>query len=150
MDELGFEMFNLTNFGYCCSQIMIKMALDAEEKENEDLLRAVNGFCLGAGSAQKTCGVMTAAIAIFGLYAGKGKDAEYPKQGFSEMVDEFTDWFLVEHGSTECKEIIGVCTITDFQTNQSYRLKCGDILQKSYLKVQEILQEYDFEFGSRE
>ena len=150
MDEIGFEMFKLTNAGYCCSQIMMKMVLDVEDKENEDLLRSMSAFCLGAGSEQKTCGVLSGGIAIFGLYAGKGRDTEYPKAGFSEMVDEYTEWFLAEHGSVECKEIIGVCSITDYRTNQSYRLKCGDILQKSYRKVQEILQEHDFEFGSRE
>lgn len=150
MDEIGFEMFKLTNAGYCCSQIMIKMVLDAEDKENEDLLRVMSTFCLGAGSEQKTCGVLSGGIAIFGLYAGKGRDTEYSKPGFSEMVDEFTEWFLAEHGSVECKEIIGACSITDYRTNQSYRLKCGDILQKSYRKVLEILQEHDFEFGSRE
>ena len=150
MDELGLQMFRLTNAGYCCSQIMVKMALDEEEKENEDLLRAVSGLCLGSGSYQKTCGVLTSGIAIFGLYAGKGKDTEYPKTGYSEMADEFTDWFLTEFGSTECKDIIGVCSVADYMTNQSYRLKCGDVLMKSYQKVQEILQEHDFEFGSRD
>ena len=149
-DDLGFQMFRLTNQGYCCSQIMMKMALDAEEKENEDLLRAVNGLCLGAGNYQKTCGVLTGGIAIFSLYAGKGKDTEYTKSGFSEMVDEYTDWFITEFGSIECKDIIGVCTVTDYMTNQSFRLKCGDILAKSYNKVQEILSEHDFEFGSRD
>ncbi len=150
MDEIGMQMFRLTNAGYCCSQIMMKMALDEEEKENEDLLRAVSSLCLGAGSYQKTCGVLTCGIAILGLYAGKGKDTEYPKQGYSEMADEYTEWFLTEFGSTECKDIIGVCSISDYQTNQSYRLKCGDVLMKSYQKVQEILQEHDFEFGSRD
>ena len=149
-DDLGFQMFKLTNMGYCCSQIMMKMALDAEDKENEDLLKAVNGLCLGAGSYQKTCGVLTGGIVILSLYAGKGKDSEYPKQGFSEMVDEYTDWFISEFDSSDCKDIIGVCTVTDYQTNQSYRMKCGDVLTKSYQKIQEILEEHDFEFGSRD
>lgn len=143
-------MFKLTNSGYCCSQVMMKMALDAEGIENADLLRSVSGLCLGSGSYQKTCGVLTGGIAIFALYAGKGKDNEYPKPGFSEMIDEYTDWFLTEFGSTECRDIIGACSVTDYQTNQSYRMKCGDILGKCYQKVQEILQEHDFEFGSRE
>lgn len=150
MDDLGFQMFKLTNAGYCCAQIMIKMALDTEEKENEDLLRAANGLCMGVGSSQKTCGVLNGGIAILGLYAGKGADTEYPKQNFSGMVDEFGEWFETEFGSTQCRDIIGVCSVTDFQTNQEYRLKCGDILVKSYQKIQEILQENDYEFGSRE
>lgn len=150
MDDLGFQMFKLTNAGYCCAQIMMKMALDEEENTNEDLLRAVNGLCMGIGSTQKTCGVLNGGIAILGLYAGKGTDTEYPKQGFSDMVDEYTDWFENEFGSTQCQELIGVCSVTDYQTNQQYRLKCGDILMKSYQKIQEILQEHDYEFGSRD
>jgi hypothetical protein len=30
-------MFKVKNAGYCCTQVIIKMALDEEEKENEDL-----------------------------------------------------------------------------------------------------------------
>lgn len=150
MDDLGFQMFKLTNAGYCCSQIMVKLALMAEEKENEDLLRALNGLCMGVGSAQKTCGVLNGGIALLGLYAGKGADTEYPRQGFSDMVDEYVGWFEDEFGSTQCQDIIGVCSVTDFRTHQEYRLKCGDILRKSYEKIQEILEEHDFEFGSRD
>ena len=150
MDESGFQMFKLTNAGFCCAQIMVKMALDAEGGENADLLRVINGFCMGIGSTQKTCGVLSGGIAVLGLYAGKGTDTEYPKQEFSAMVDEFTGWFENEFGSTQCQDIIGVCTVTDFQSHQEYRLKCGDILLKSYQKVQEILQQNNFEFGSRE
>ena len=141
-------MFRLTSAGYCCSQIMVKMALDAEEKENADLLRAVNGFCIG--STQKTCGVLNGGIAVLGLYAGKGTGTERPRPGFTGMVDEFSDWFQNEFGSTQCQDIIGVLTVTDFQSNQEYRMKCGDILIKSYQKIRQILQENDFEFGSRE
>jgi len=150
MDNMAFNMFKLVNAGYCCTQIMLKMALDEEEKENEDLLRASNGLCMGIGSTQKICGVLTGGIAILGLYAGKGNDMEYPKPEYSSMVDEYTEWFESVYGSTECSDIIGVCTITDYTTNQDYRLKCGDILVKSYEKVQEILGDHNFEFGSRE
>ncbi|MFA6808396.1 MAG: DVU_1555 family C-GCAxxG-C-C protein, partial [Eubacteriales bacterium] len=146
MDDMAFKMFKLFNAGYRCTQIMMKMALDAEEKENEDLLRALNGLCMGVGSTQKICGVLTGGIAILGLYAGKGNDMEYPKPEYSRMVDEYTEWFEAMFGSTECSDIIGVCTITDYTTNQDYRLKCGDILVKSYEKVQEILREHNFEF----
>lgn len=150
MDDMAFKLFKLVNAGYCCTQLMVKMALDEEEKENEDLLRALNGFCMGVGSTQKICGVLTGGIAILGLYAGKGNDIEYPKEEYSSMVDEYTEWFESEFKSTECRDIIGVCSVTDYTTNQEYRLKCGDILVKSYEKVQEILKDHNFEFGSRE
>ena len=150
MDDTGFEMFKLFNAGYRCTQIMMKMALDAEEKENPDLLRALNGFCIGIGTAPKICGVLTAGIALLGLYAGKGTDTEYSKPGFTEMVDEYSEWFETEFGGRECWELIGVVSITDWTTKQEYRLKCGNILLKSYEKIQEILMNHDYEFGNRE
>lgn len=150
MDNTAFDMFKLVNAGYCCTQIIMKMALNAEGKENEDLLRALNGLCMGIGSTQKVCGVLTGGVALLGLYAGKGNDTEYPKPEYTEMVDEYTEWFESDFKSTECSDIIGVCTITDYNTNQDYRLKCGDLLVKSYQKLQEILRDHGFEFGSRE
>lgn len=150
MNDIAFKMFTLVNSGYCCAQILVKMALDEEEKVNEDLLRAVNGLCMGAGNLQKTCGVLTGGTAVLGLYAGKGSDFEYSKLGYSEMIDEFTEWFEEEFGGMECVDIIGVCSVMDYTTNQEYKLKCGNILIKSYEKIQEILSNHNFEFGSRE
>lgn len=49
MDDTAFRIFRLASQGYCCTQILIKMALDEENKENKDLLRAVNGLCGGIG-----------------------------------------------------------------------------------------------------
>jgi hypothetical protein len=94
--------------------------------------------------------VLTGGIAILGLYAGKGNDREYPKMEYSDMVDEYTEWFLGEFESTECSDIIGICAVKDFATNQGYILKCGDIMIKSYEKIQEVLSDHNFEFGSRE
>lgn len=150
MDDLAFVMFKLVNSGYCCTQIMVKLAMEYEGKDNEDLIRAVNGLCMGVGSEQKICGVLTGGIITLGLYAGKGNDMEYPKPCFSDMVDEFTEWFEAEFGSTECRDIIGVCTVTEYNTNQEYRMKCGNVLIKSIEKIQEILSKNNFEFGSRE
>ena len=149
MEEWAFQMFKLVNAGYCCTQVMMKMVLDEEGKENEDLIRAVSALCMGVGSTQKVCGVLTGGFAILGLYAGKGKDTEYQKPEYSDMVDEYREWFEAEHGSTECSDLIGVCTMKDYLTNQEYRLKCGDLMRKGYEKIQSILTENGFEFGER-
>jgi C_GCAxxG_C_C family probable redox protein len=129
---------------------MIKMALDEEGKENEDLLRAVNGLCQGIGGSQKSCGVLTGGVAIIGLYAGKGNDTQYPAENYGLMINEYIKWFEEEFQSLECMDIIGVLCVTDEKRNENYMLKCGDILLKSYAKIQEILYKYDYEFGSRE
>lgn len=150
MDETTYRVLQLSMGGYCCTQIMLKMALDAEEKENPDLIRAVNGLCNGIGGTQKTCGVIIGGIAILGLYAGKGELQEYPKEGYSSMIDEFVEWFEESFESTDCIDLIGVTKFTDANSDQSYMVKCGNVLTNSYLKIQEILNAHGYEFGSRE
>lgn len=149
MDDTAFKIFKLSASGFCCTQIMMRLALDEEEKENMDLIRAVNGLCKGIGDAQKTCGVLTGGIGIIGLYAGKGEEREYTKEGYSLMLDEYLEWFDEAFESTQCLDLIGVTKFTD-ANNQSYMVKCGDILMKSYYKIQGILTEHGYEFGSRE
>ena len=63
-------------------------------------------------------------------------------------MDEFCQWFESEFGTTECVDLIGVTQFED--GDQTYPVKCGDILVKSYMKVYEILSEYDYEYGNRE
>ncbi|NLX87310.1 MAG: C_GCAxxG_C_C family protein [Clostridiales bacterium] len=150
MNDTAFKLFRLSSLGYCCTQIMLKLALDEEEKENEDLLRAVSVLCRGIGGRQKTCGVLTGGLGILGLYAAKGKDTEYPKANLNDMTKEYMEWFENEFGSEECMDIIGVHSFADNTGKDAYMVKCGDILLKSYQKVVQILRENNYEYGSRE
>lgn len=148
MDELAYKVFNLSASGFCCTQVMIKMALDDEGENNEDLVRALNGFCRGIGGTQRTCGVLTGGISVLGLYAGKGNAMEYSNEKFQKMVDDYIQWFENHFDSIECAELIGV---TEFENgDQSYQIKCGNILTESYEKIISIIEDYGFEYGNRE
>ena len=147
-NEIAFKVFKLSALGYCCTQIMLKMALDEEGSNNEDIIRSANGLCNGIGGRQSTCGILIGGIMIIGLYAGKGRDDEYYKESYGNMVHEFTRWFEEKFESMDCIDIIGVNKFDDGES--SYMLKCGDIIIKSYEKVIEILIENGYEFGIRE
>lgn len=149
LDDKAFEVFRMVSEGFCCSQIMLKLALDLEGQENADLLRVMGGLCNGIGGSQKTCGVLTSGIGIFGLYAGKGITNEYPEANYGSMVCEFASWFDWRFESTECMDIVGV---REFSRNGSieYPIKCGDILLESFDKIGEILYENGYTFGNRE
>ncbi len=150
MDELAMELFELSSQGYCCTQIMLKMALDLEEKENPDLIRSASGLCRGIGGSQKTCGVVTGGIGILGLYAGKGEDQEFSKENYMAMVKEYMAWFEDEFDSMDCIDLIGVTKFQDPKHDTSYDVKCGQLIQKGYLKVMEILSDHGYEPGDRE
>ncbi len=150
MNDTAFRIYKLASSGFCCTQIMIKLALEDEEKENLDLIKALNGLCGGIGSTKKTCGVLTGGIAIIGLYAGKGQAVEHYSENFQSMLGEYGNWFEQEFESIECLDIIGVQKITDDNGNVNYPVKCGEILLKSYEKIKEIVFKYGYEFGDRE
>ncbi len=150
MNDLAFKLFKLSSSGFCCTQIMLKLALDEEGKENDDLLRAVRGLCKGIGGTQKTCGVLTGGLGILGLYGAKGKDTEYQKKDYSDMVREYMEWFEGEFGSEECRDIIGDHSFAGDEGESGYMVKCGDILLKGYGKIVEILTEHGYDYGSRE
>lgn len=148
MDDLTFRIFKLSAAGFCCTQIILKLALDDEGTENDDLIRAAQGLCKGIGNTQKTCGVLSGGIGVLGMYAGKGNEREYSKENFSRMIQYYCEWFEEEFGATDCQQLIGV---TKFETeDQSYQVKCGDIMVKCYSKIYEILSEYGYEYGNRE
>lgn len=150
MDDTAFRIFKLASQGFCCTQVIIKMVLDEEKKENRDLIKAVNGLCAGIAYSKRTCGVLTGGICVLGLYAGKGDASEYPSENYMKMIKEYMEWFEEEFESTECTNLVGVQVINDENGNINYPVKCGDIIAKSYDKLQEILYKYEYDFGDRE
>jgi len=148
MDDVAFRIFKLSASGYCCTQIIMKLILEDEEGENRDLIRAVNGLCRGIAGDQRICGVLTGAIGALGLYGGKGTEVEQVSAQFTPMMNAFEEWFEDEFESLECRDIIGVQQFEGI--NGDYQIKCGEIMMKSYFKVIELLEEYNFVYGERE
>lgn len=150
MNDTAFRIYKLASSGFCCTQIIFKLVLEDEETENIDLIKAFNGFCGGLGSDEKTCGILSGGIAVIGLYAGKGEAAKYYDENFHKMLGEYINWFKEEFESTECRDIIGIQKITDGNGNINYPVKCGEILLKSYEKIQQIICKYGYDFGDRD
>ncbi len=140
----GFKMFKLANCGYCCSQILIIMYLESNEIENIPLVKAMAGLCAGVGNTGKTCGVVTGGACLLGLYAGKGLATDVRDDNLKKMIQEFVQWFEEEFESTECADIITVDVLNDINEKEAYPIKCGNIMQKSYNKINEILKEHDY------
>lgn len=147
MDELSLRLFKLSNEGFCCAQIMYKLALEDEDSHNDDLIRAAQGLCRGIADTQKTCGVLTGGIGVLGLYGAKGGESDVAKEDFTQMIQEFHAWFKAEFGSTKCVTLIGE---RDFASgDQSFKPICAGMIQKAYVKIYEILQAHGYEYGNR-
>lgn len=140
----GFKMFKLANCGYCCSQILIIMYLESNEIENILLVKSMAGLCAGVGNTGKTCGVVTGGACLLGLHAGKGLATDVRDDNLKKMIQEFVQWFEEEFESTECADIITVDVLNDINEKEAYPIKCGNIMQKSYNKINDILKEYGY------
>ena len=146
MDDLLFRMFQLSHQGYCCSQILIILALEMQEKTNDDLVRSMAGLCNGVGHSGQICGSLSGGACVLALYAGKGAENEREGERLLLMNEELTERFKEKseiYGSIQCDEITGV------STGQSPDLsRCGNIVAETYMKVVEILTANDFDMAS--
>jgi hypothetical protein len=143
MDDLEI-MQELKSQGFVCSQIILKMGLDLQGKENPDLLRSVQGLAGGLGYTGDICGALTAGVCLLGLYAGKGSagDADEPKLLF--MIEDLVKWFDQElaqpNGGNHCANLV------NDQANRMAVL-CPQIISSTYQKVKELLVENGFDLS---
>jgi C_GCAxxG_C_C family probable redox protein len=142
MDDLLFRMMELKSRGFYCSQIMMLLALDNQEKTNPDLIRAMAGLAFGIGSGD-VCGALTGGACIFSLYSGKGTDDEEENYRMMGMLQDLGDWFRETY--TEAYGGIRCDLITEDGTLRNER--CGAIVAATYQKVMEILVTNDFDLS---
>ena len=101
----------LAQQGYCCSQIILLLGLEAQGQSNPALIRAASGLCHGIGGAGHSCGALTGAACLLGLYAGKGQDHEEENERLPLMLETLTHWFVEQvssqYGGIACPDILG-------------------------------------------
>lgn len=141
-NEESFRMMELGMQGYNCSQILMQIALEAQQKENHDLVRAMTGLLAGMGCG-KTCGAMTGGCCVLGFFAGKGLPESNPDELLSPMLNTFVEWFetkyMARYGSINCAGIL--------DNNPQYKLtRCPEVVAESLEKIEEILAENGYEF----
>ena len=74
--ELFDRMLELSGQGFYCAQILLILALEAEGKENPDLVRAMSGLNGGLGFSGNVCGALTGGCCLLGYFCGKGEAEE--------------------------------------------------------------------------
>lgn len=104
------RMLELGGAGYQCAQILMQLGLGLQGKSDPDLIRSMQGLCLGM-SAGETCGALTGGASLLGLYAGRGSAEEPDDPRLIFMLDELVEWFKTEfgerYGSLRCDDIVG-------------------------------------------
>jgi hypothetical protein len=111
MNPYQIDIARLSLQGYCCSQIIVAMALELQGREDFDLVRAVAGLCHGFPNLHGPCGALSGAACLLGLYGGKGRPEEEEDERLPLMLAELESWFTerctLRHGGISCKDITG-------------------------------------------
>jgi hypothetical protein len=143
MNDIGSRISQLTARGYCCSQILIFLALEAQGRENPELVRAAAGLCLGVAGSGETCGIFTGAACLLALYGAKGSDIEKVDDKLPLMFAELSEWFeqsvCGQYGGGSCRDIIGE------ETQRPSPDRCGHLLLDAWHRVLGILMENSFD-----
>jgi len=140
MDDLMFRLMELKAKGYYCSQIMMLLALENQEKTNPDLIRAMSGLAFGIGVGE-VCGALTGGACILSLYGGKGTDAEEEHCRFMGMLHELGEWFKGTYGG----QYGGISCDVISEEGAKRTERCGPLVAATYQKVLEILLENGFD-----
>lgn len=126
------RIMELSREGLYCAQIMVQLALDAEGKENPELIEAVRGLCGGFAWSGGPCGALSGGACLLSLL-GRGLDMSERE----ELVAEFHRWFAgrtAQFGGEDCNDITGGDRGNMFSV-------CPGVIIDSYEKCVELLAE---------
>jgi C_GCAxxG_C_C family probable redox protein len=139
MDDTFMKLMSLKAKGFCCAQIILILALEAQGKTNPDLVRSVGGLCFGI-HAGEICGALSGGVCLISLYAGKGDAEETSDERQITMMVDLMDWFrgvaTDEYGGIRCDEIL---------KKFPDRSICGQIVADIYEKCMDILMSNGFD-----
>ena len=91
--DLFDRMMEWSGQGFYCAQILMLLALEAEEKEDPDLIRAVGGLNGGLGFSGRTCGALTGGCCFLSYFLGKGEAEEIEDPEAAGLIKRLADWF---------------------------------------------------------
>lgn len=126
------RIMELSREGLYCAQIMVQLALDAEGKENPELIEAVRGLCGGFAWSGGPCGALSGGACLLSLL---GRELDISER--EELVAEFHRWFAgrtAQFGGEDCNDITGGDRGNMFSV-------CPGVIIDSYEKCVELLAE---------
>lgn len=99
------------DLGYNCAQSVALTYADLVDMAPEQLFKITEGFGLGGGNMQGTCGAISGAIALIGLLNSCG-DLEHPstKAQTYALGREILERFKAQNSSILCHELKGAGT----------------------------------------
>lgn len=153
MHPLMLELLPWVRQGYCCSQLLLLLLLQARGEENPALVRAMQGLCVGIGHADGPCGLLTGGACALGLLAGKGADSEEALPLLEPVLNDYAQWFrerTAAFGGASCDTVAAGLAAERGETGCGAAGRpdpagCGDLLAEAWEKLLELIQAYDLD-----
>ena len=151
MNPLMLDLLPLVHQGYCCSQLLLLLMLQAQDRQNPDLVRAMHGLCHGIGQSDGPCGLLTGGACALALAAGKGADDETAHPMLTPLLNDYATWFyerVTSYGGIRCGCIaagLGAASGGSGTAATHDPVACGDLLAECWEKILELAESYDLD-----
>ena len=104
--------------GLNCAQSVLASHSDITGIPVTDSLKLATGFGAGMAMMQKTCGAVAGAYMVIGARYGRvNPDDTAARDKTYFLIEEFNRKFIEQHGSLNCRELMGV----DLKTEEGAR-----------------------------
>ena len=136
----------LFNNGYNCAQSVLSSFADALKFDLKLAQSISAGFGAGMGRQQETCGAVTGAYMVIGIYnSAHYNDNSLAKEYSNQMIQDFTNQFQKEHDSLNCKSLVS-CDLntelgqSDYQKNKLSETVCKRCISSSINILNKLIQ----------
>ncbi|MDR2108586.1 MAG: C-GCAxxG-C-C family protein [Coriobacteriales bacterium] len=134
------RMLQLSHQGFACAQVMMQLVLDAEDKQDPDLIRSVGALNNGVRDNALLCGAFLGGACVISYYTGQGEPDEMADPACDELTQELYRWFVEEvaapRGGTTCPQML-------HNDNANKLIVCPDAVERTFNKAIELLEERD-------
>ncbi len=131
--------------GYNCAQSVLTAFLDDFDADVETTLQLTTGFGAGMGRLQKTCGAVTGAFMVLGLYNAKTLTTyQERKEKIQSMIQDFHRQFVSRYHTTDCKQLLNCDLNTEegqqYASNLNlFETTCEDCVSQSVKILEEMM-----------
>ena len=113
MAELAVKAVELHKKGYNCAQAVACAFCEKMGRDEKEVFEIMEGFGLGMGGMDATCGAVSGIAAVIGMDNSDGNLAEPKTKGKTyKALKGYVKKFEEKNGSIVCKELKGVETGT--------------------------------------
>lgn len=141
--DVSFRVAELLLAGFKCSHILAMLALEAQGRDDPDLVRAMSGLAVGMGQGFN-CGALAAGCCVIGLHAGRGPGDAAEDPRFADALDAFSGWFQAmakeRYGGIDCADIMKFDPALKAE-------RCPGLILDTWARVAAILTEHGFDLA---